>query len=86
MHTIEFSSAEPQDDLCRALDAMRRMGFRLITVTADRQAAQTFRVLITFESGEELSATALVERIRSCVGFYDVSDDVTAPTPHTSRR
>lgn len=79
MHTIAFSSTEPLDRVCRALDLMRKMGFGLTSMSVDPRAARAFHVRIAFEPRGELSASTLVERVASRVGVYDLRHH-SAPT------
>jgi hypothetical protein len=77
VHTIGFDSVNPFDHICRALDAVRKMGFAFVSMRVDRKAEETFRVSIVFRPRGELTATTLAERISSCVGVSDLTHDMT---------
>jgi hypothetical protein len=73
MDAIAFTSNDPLDHVCRALDVVRKMGFRLSSVSVVPGTAQTFCVHIAFEAGEGLSVLTLVERVALCVGVEGLS-------------
>ena len=77
MHTIVFDSANPLDHVCRALDAIRKMGFAFVAMQVDRKAGNAFRVSIVFQPCGELTVGTLVERMSSCVGVSDLTHDMS---------
>ena len=77
MHTIGFNSANPFDHVCRALDAIRKMGFVFVAMQVDRKAENTFRVSIVFQPCGALTVGTLVDRISSCVGVSDLTHDMS---------
>jgi hypothetical protein len=81
VHTIAFDSANPFDHVCRALDAIRKMGFAFVAMTVDGKAGNTFRVSIVFEPRNDLSVATLVERISSCVGVSGLTHDMSCALP-----
>lgn len=79
MHTIQFSSPDPLDHVCRALDIIRKMGFDLASLRVDERPDGGFRVSITLDVHDLLTVGTLLDRISSCVGVYDLTyeaDDV----------
>ena len=80
VHTIAFDSANPFDHVCRALDAIRKMGFAFVAMTVDGRAGNTFRVSIVFEPRGDLTVATLVERITACVGVSHLAHDMTCAT------
>lgn len=81
MHTIAFDSANPFDHVCRALDAIRKMGFAFVSMTVDGKAGNTFRVSIVLEPRGDLTAATLTERISSCVGVSRLTHDMSCARP-----
>ena len=77
MHTIGFDSVNPFDHVCRALDAIRKMGFAFVAMQVDRNAGNTFRVSIVFRPCGALTVGTLVDRISSCVGVSDLTHDMS---------
>ncbi len=73
MHTIQFSSADPLDHVCRALDTIRKMGFDLRALNVGDEEGDTFRISVAFQPRGELTPDTLVERISCYVGVYDLS-------------
>jgi len=73
MHTIQFSSADPLDHVCRALDTIRKMGFDLASLRVDGEAGSVFRISIALDAHDLLTAGTLLDRVSSCVGVYDLT-------------
>jgi hypothetical protein len=81
VHTIAFESANPFDHVCRALDAIRKMGFAFVAMTVDGKAGNTFRVSIVFEPRGDVTVATLVERIAACVGVSHLAYDMNGAAP-----
>lgn len=73
MHTIAFRSPDPLDHVCRALDAIRKMGFPLASLRVDGEAEGGFRVSIALGAHDLLTVGTLIERVSSCIGVYDLT-------------
>lgn len=73
MHTIQFSSPNPLDHVCRTLDAIRKMGFALVSLEVNGTADGGFRISIALNTHGLVSVGTLRERVSSCVGVYDVT-------------
>lgn len=69
MHTIRFSTFEPYDALLRALDILRKMGFRLLGLNVS-QSAPLNTMELQFEVCGNLPAHTFVERLR----LHDILD------------
>ena len=65
MHTLAFRSPDPLDHVCRALDAIRKMGFHLASLRVDSDADGGFRVSIAIDVHELLTVGTLRERVSS---------------------
>ncbi len=63
MYTVRFSAHHPYDSLLRALDILRKMGFRLLGMKVS-QAASRYLCEIQFEVSGTLAAHTFVERLR----------------------
>lgn len=73
MHTIQFTSPNPLDHVCRTLDTIRKMGFDLVSLHTDGQAGGGFRVSISLDAHDLLTVGTLVDRVSSYVGVYDLT-------------
>jgi len=71
-HRIEFSTPDPADHICRALDVMRKMCFELIAFRLSRNALGEFAVGIEFLQRGSLSAEILVHRFKGFIGTTEV--------------
>ncbi|WP_072385488.1 hypothetical protein [Hyphomicrobium sp. CS1BSMeth3] len=76
MHTLAFRSPDPLDHVCRALDAIRKMGFHLASLRVDSEADGGFRISIAIDVHELLTVGTLRERVSSCIGVYDLTCDI----------
>lgn len=63
MHTMKFSTFDPYDPLLRALDLLRKMGFRLLALNVT-QSAPLYTMELQFEVCGNLPAHTFVERLR----------------------
>jgi len=73
VHTIQFSSADPFDHVCRVLDTIRKMGFDFASLNVGGAAGNAYRISVSFQPRGELTPDTLAERISSCVGVYDLT-------------
>jgi hypothetical protein len=73
MHTIQFSSADPLDHVCRALDTIRKMGFDLASLRVDGEAERGFRISIALDARGLSTVGTLLERVSGCIGVYDLT-------------
>ena len=73
MHTIQFSSPDPLDHVCRALDTIRKMGFCLASLRVDEGTGGSFRVSIALDAHDLLTVGTLLARVSSCIGVYDLT-------------
>jgi len=72
MYTLQFSSPDPLDHVCRALDTVRKMDLALASLQVDG-IGDAFRVSIALDANDPSSAGRLRERVSSCVGVYEVT-------------
>jgi len=73
MHTIQFISPDPLDHVCRALDAIRKMGFELASLHAEGAAQGGFRICIALDAHDQLTVGTLLERVSSYIGVHDLA-------------
>ncbi len=73
MHTIQFTSPNPLDHVCRVLDAMRKMGFHLEALQVSVAPDGFFRVLVVVETHDLLTIGTLLQRVASCIGVCDLT-------------
>jgi len=76
MHTIAFRSPDPLDHVCRALDAIRKMGFQLSSLRVEEDAEDGFQVSISIGDRDISIVGTLLERVSSCIGVRDVTCEV----------
>lgn len=72
MHTLRFSSSDPLDHVCRALDIIRKMCFDLSSLSVGRVANGGFRIAIMLDVHDRLTVGTLVERVSSFIGVHDL--------------
>jgi hypothetical protein len=75
MHRIKFSSMDPIDHSCRALDVVRRMGFKLASLHVEPAVGLGFTIAIAVQSRDATAAETLRARIASCVGTDGVRQE-----------
>lgn len=89
MHVIAFHSPNPLDHVCRALDVVRKMDFRLASLRVEDEADSGFRVCIELEARDDVSLETLLARLSSGIGVRNVTcdaiDDAMQPVPFRER-
>jgi hypothetical protein len=89
MPIIAFHSSDPLDHVCRALDAVRKMGFQLASLHVEDETEGGFRVCMVVKAHDHLSLETLLARLSSCIGVLGMTCDVDSgamrPAPFPRR-
>src|SRR5262245_33032081 len=72
VHLLRFFTPAPLDHCARVLDAVRRMGFDLVSIWAQPSPTACFVVRLNFVPKGELAPSLLADRVSGFVGVTGV--------------